>query len=203
MVRSILLFFLFSFSVCLVSCSVFKGGKKIDIRISGEFGDVIDIYKKKGPVGKPEKKTESKKPDASKDPKGYSKVNVDNIIRTAKSYLGTPYQYGGSSRSGMDCSGLIYISFKAENIDLPRSSAQQSEYGKPIDIQNLKPGDLIFFSENKGKGKVTHAGMVTEVKNSDNIKFIHSSTKLGVVEDNFNSKYWRPLFLKAMRPYND
>jgi cell wall-associated NlpC family hydrolase len=65
----------------------------------------------------------------------------------------------------------------------------------------LKPGDLVFFSKKKGRKKITHVGMVTSVQNRKEIRFIHSSTKLGVVENNLMSNYYQGIFVKARRPF--
>lgn len=124
---------------------------------------------------------------------------ADKIIKTAKSYIGTHYKYGGTSRNGMDCSGLVYTSFKSANIQLPRTSGEQSKTGKSVSIKALEPGDLVFFTDKKGHKKVTHVGIVTEVNGGKNIKFIHASTKLGVVENDLYAEYYISIFIKATR----
>ena len=126
---------------------------------------------------------------------------VETAISTARSYTGTPYRYGGTSKRGMDCSGLLCVSYQSAGLALPRTSAEQSKFGKPVKLDELKPGDLVFFSKKKGRKKITHVGMVTDIKKRDDIRFIHSSTKLGVVENNLMSNYYRGVFVKARRPF--
>jgi len=127
-------------------------------------------------------------------------TEVETVISTARTFLGTPYRYGGTTRSGMDCSGLLLNSFKAVNVSLPRSSAAQSKIGKEIKKMNdLEPGDLVFFATGKSKVTVTHVGLVTDVKSKDNIKFIHSSSSLGVVETNLYAEYYIKRFRGARR----
>ncbi len=137
----------------------------------------------------------SSKKRYSVDPK------IQTTISTARSYTGTPYRYGGTSKRGMDCSGLLCVSYKSAGLTLPRTSAEQSKFGKPIKINELKPGDLVFFSKKKGRRKITHVGMVTMVRKDKDVQFIHSSTKLGVVENNLLSDYYRGIFVKARRPF--
>lgn len=125
----------------------------------------------------------------------------DKVISAARSYMGTPYKWGGTSRSGMDCSGLLVSSFKSAGITLPRTSADQSRYGKKVSLYELQPGDLVFFSAKQGRGKITHVGLVTEVRGRKDVRFIHASTSLGVVENNLHSDYYRKIFIKAQRPF--
>ena len=123
------------------------------------------------------------------------------IIQTARSFTGTPYRWGGTTRSGMDCSGLLMTCFHEAGINLPRTSAEQSKVGQLVSIHELRPGDLVFFAtKSKHSKKVTHAGLVTEVRGKKNVQFIHASTKLGVVESNIFSDYYRRAFVKARRP---
>jgi cell wall-associated NlpC family hydrolase len=124
---------------------------------------------------------------------------VDKVISTARSYTGTPYKYGGTTRSGMDCSGLLLNSFKVIQFDLPRSSEAQSKVGKEIKLKDLEPGDLVFFATGKKKRKITHVGLVTERNNKDNVKFIHASSSLGVVETNIFAEYYLTRFRGARR----
>lgn len=124
---------------------------------------------------------------------------ADKVITTARTFVGTPYKYGGTTRSGMDCSGLLLNSFKAINMPLPRTSEAQSKAGKEVKMNELKPGDLVFFATGDKKKKITHVGLVTDVRKKDNVKFIHSSTSLGVVETNLHSDYYIKRFRTARR----
>ena len=127
-----------------------------------------------------------------------SKINT--VIKKARSYTGVPYKWGGTTRSGMDCSGLLLNSYKSIGLTIPRTSADQSEYGKKVGKKDLKPGDWVFFATGKKKRKITHVGMVTVVKGST-IKFIHASSSLGVVEANLMSKYYQKIYRGARRPF--
>lgn len=124
---------------------------------------------------------------------------VEQVISSARMYIGTPYKYGGTSRSGMDCSGLLLNSFKTVQISLPRSSEAQSKVGMEIKMKDLEPGDLVFFATGKKKRKITHVGLVTEINGKDQVKFIHASSSLGVVETNIFAEYYQKRFRGARR----
>lgn len=126
--------------------------------------------------------------------------NIQKVISSAKTYVGTPYRFGGLTRAGMDCSGLLVISFKEAGLDLPRTSKEQSKIGKGVAIYELKPGDLVFFAAGKRRREITHVGLVTEVRSKDDVQFIHASTKLGVMETNLMADYFKKIFIKARRP---
>lgn len=136
---------------------------------------------------------------------GHAKAKVSGstskVVQAARSYIGTPYRYGGTDRSGLDCSGLLCVSFQSAGVKIPRSSYEQAEMGSQVRLQEVAPGDLVFFSERKQGGKVSHAGLVTAVRGSDEVTFIHSSTSRGVVEDNLHAEYYRKIFVKAVRPF--
>lgn len=123
---------------------------------------------------------------------------VSQVIQSARSFTGTPYKYGGTTRAGLDCSALMIHSYRAIDMNLPRSASAQSKVGKEVKLEELKPGDLVFFATGKKKRQITHVGLVTEKKRSD-VRFIHASTSLGVVEDNISSSYYSKRFRRARR----
>ncbi len=139
--------------------------------------------------------------DAQGLKKKQKKVKIDGVVRSTKSYMGTPYKWGGTTRAGMDCSGLLYTSYKQNGITIPRTSAEQQNIGRKVSIKKLKKGDWVFFAAGKKKKKITHVGLVTRVVSNEKIMFIHASSSLGVVENNIFSNYYRKIFVKAMRPF--
>lgn len=122
---------------------------------------------------------------------------ADNIIQTATQNLGVRYRYGGTTKSGMDCSGLVMTSFQAHDISLPRTSFEMAEYGTKIRESETQKGDLIFFITNGGR-RINHVGIVTEA-NDDEIKFIHASTKLGVIISSTKEPYYKKNYVKVAR----
>ncbi|MBC5839855.1 LysM peptidoglycan-binding domain-containing protein [Flavobacterium sp. F-380] len=112
---------------------------------------------------------------------------LDQLVSTASENIGTRYRPGGTTKAGFDCSGLMCTTFGAFDIDLPRTSLEQSQYGTKINNDDAQKGDLIFFKTN-GRGQVNHVGMVVEVNDGD-IKFIHASNS-GVIISSIKEKYY-------------
>jgi cell wall-associated NlpC family hydrolase len=124
------------------------------------------------------------------------------IIKTAEGYVGTPHQIGGLSKKGIDCSGLTTVSYESVGVSLPRTASGQALMGKPVSINELQKGDLLFFNISSGS-KITHVGIVYEVKGKEDIEFIHASTSAGVRKDNLFSEYWIKYYKKARRILED
>ena len=95
---------------------------------------------------------------------------------------------------------MLINSFHTVDIQLPRMSKDQKKVGKKVKREKVKPGDLVFFATSKKKRKVTHVGLVTSVKKGK-VMFIHSSSSLGVVESDMNSKYYKKRFRGARRAF--
>ncbi len=127
-------------------------------------------------------------------------ATINLLISTARQYTGVPYKSGGTDKRGMDCSGLIFTTFKQVGVDLPRISYQQANIGTNVTLAQVRPGDLVFFATNKSNKSINHSGMITEVKSDNEVFFIHASTSKGIREDNLFTDYWRKCFVKAKRP---
>lgn len=113
---------------------------------------------------------------------------IDQLVSTATENIGVRYRTGGTSKDGFDCSGLMYSTFGAFDIQLPRTSFEQSQYGFKVDNEDAQKGDLIFFKTN-GRRQINHVGMVVEVADGD-IKFIHASVGGGVIISSIKEKYY-------------
>ncbi len=118
---------------------------------------------------------------------------IDDILSEAESYLGTPYRYGGTTRSGIDCSAFVLSVFGAvAGLNLPRVAASQAQEGERIEKEELQKGDLVFFSH--GRGRISHVGIVEEVNADGEVRFIHAATSRGVMVSSLNDSYWGPKY---------
>jgi cell wall-associated NlpC family hydrolase len=115
------------------------------------------------------------------------------LIDTALSFLGTPYRNGGSDPNGFDCSGFTQWVFAQHGLPLPREVEEQFKAGRKITLDDLKPGDLVFF-HTVSRG-ASHVGIFVAGD-----QFIHAPSSKGVVRvESINSSYWSTRFLGARR----
>ncbi|MDR0486963.1 MAG: C40 family peptidase [Treponema sp.] len=121
------------------------------------------------------------------------------VINAAGKYEKTPYRYGGVSRSGLDCSGLIYLSFKdALGVSLPRTTVDLYAWTEKIPYNMAEPGDLLFFKTDN-TGKISHVALYV----GDN-RFIHSASggpRTGVIYSSLEENYWNRTFAGAGRAF--
>jgi cell wall-associated NlpC family hydrolase len=120
------------------------------------------------------------------------------IIRTAEKYLGTPHCMGGTTKKCMDCSGLTYVSFAKNKIDIPRRSQDQARYGQIITVKtDLKRGDLVFFTKSYNTSDyITHVGIYLGGN-----RFIHASTSKGVIKTDIYNPWWSERFVFGTRVF--
>ena len=117
------------------------------------------------------------------------------VLAAAEQYHGTPYRYGGIDYRGLDCSGLIYLSFRdALGIEIPRTTAGLHAWAEPIPEADLMPGDLVFFNTT---GPLSHVGLY-----AGGDTFIHAASsgqKTGVIYSRLGETYWKRAFAGAGR----
>lgn len=115
------------------------------------------------------------------------------IVRTAKQYIGVPYQWGGESPdTGFDCSGLTMVVYQLNGLDLPRSSRQQWKAGRPVKRSQIDRGDLVFFATSGGN-RVSHVGIYT-----GNGKFLHAPRRGQKIKiASLSNPYYKARYLGA------
>lgn len=120
-------------------------------------------------------------------------IKKAKVALTAKSYNGVPYQWGGTSPSGFDCSGFTHYVFLKNNIIIPRVSADQYNAGVWVDRSQLQIGDLVFFTTYKAGP--SHVGIYI-----GNNKFIHASSGAGKITiSDMNNTYYKQRYIGAKR----
>lgn len=102
------------------------------------------------------KKSDAKKYNSIKD---IPQPTGEDIVQTAKQFLGLPYLWAGTSGFGFDCSGFTLTVFQLHGISIPRDSGPQSQSGVPVAKEELQKGDLLFFAYDEGKGRVHHVAI--------------------------------------------
>jgi hypothetical protein len=123
--------------------------------------------------------------------------NPDNtrsqIVVIAEEYLGTPYRYGGASKSGVDCSGLLYAVYnEAISVVLPRTAAAMYSYGIEIEREDLRAGDAVFFNTTGG---ISHVGLYIGGN-----RIIHAASagpKTGVITSSLSERYYQSRIVGA------
>jgi len=115
-------------------------------------------YKKFNPKYKSIKFKKKKKKCSIKDYFSFS----ERVIKTAKTFLGVKYRYGGNSRNGIDCSAFVKKVYSKHGKKLPRTSREQYRIGRKIKKSCAKKGDLIFFSDSSNR--VGHVGIIIDPK---------------------------------------
>lgn len=110
------------------------------------------------------------------------------------SWAGVPYVLGGNSRDGADCSGFVQTTFLERfNIELPRMTVDQVKEGEFVDKEDIQTGDLVFFKTGRGPNGY-HVGIYVKED-----KFLHASTKGGVIYSSLESPFWKRTYWQARR----
>lgn len=163
------------------------------------IGDKLTIRTSKNIAEKVSRKDLAKKEVNEEENISYnnSKDFIDKLISKASENIGVPYLSGGTTKDGFDCSGLMCSTFGIFDIELPRTSLEQSKYGEKISLDEAQKGDLIFFKTN-GRRRINHVGMIVEVT-EDDIKFIHASSSSGVIISSVKEKYYSKRFTQINR----
>jgi cell wall-associated NlpC family hydrolase len=110
------------------------------------------------------------------------------VVNESYRWLGVPYRYAGNTTRGVDCSGLVGAIFKKFRLTLPRRASELFHKGRGVSRGDLQPADLVFFSNTAGPG-ISHVGIYVGED-----RFVHSSTRAGVVisslEDSYYSRHY-------------
>ena len=113
------------------------------------------------------------------------------VVKTATAQIGDGYAWGGSGPAAFDCSGLTAFAYARAGVQLPHNSQGQLAAGRPVDRDDIRPGDLVFFST-AGPG-ASHVGIATGSTT------VVSATNSGVMEHSTTDAYWGGHYVGARR----
>jgi lipoprotein Spr len=137
------------------------------------------------------------KEDGIEESVNTQKYDVEKVINYANTFMHTPHKMGGTTKKGIDCSGLVMVTHARYGIILPHSSEEQARYGRLVaDMKDLQPGDVVFFYGTYNTSHfITHSGIY--LGDDD---FIHTSASRGVIVSKINDPYyWKDKFLFGTR----
>lgn len=123
---------------------------------------------------------------------------IDSIIAYGKIFVGKPYRYKTPSGAVFDCSGFLAYIFQAKNYQIPHNSGEMFNLSKPIELSEVKKGDLLFFKGwNLENPRIGHVSLVVDVTEHGPV-MMHSSRR-GVIVEEYTLAYYKKRFLKAGR----
>lgn len=141
------------------------------------------------------------KNSAIKQPENNTKINAPTaelayvrvqLLSQYQDWRGIPHKWGGMSKRGIDCSGLVKLTFEQQfSLSLPRTIAAQVKIGRSIKRRQLRTGDLVFF---KTGINVRHVGIMV-----DESQFFHASTSRGVMISRLDNPYWNRHYWQSRR----
>ncbi|WP_350286245.1 C40 family peptidase [uncultured Croceitalea sp.] len=169
----------------------------LTILLSGCFAKKKTTYSKNRTITVASSE-EAVKIEKKREPKTDENPIAEEVIESALKFTGVRYRFGGTTKKGMDCSGLVYVALKENDIPFPRISHQMANEGKKVRVSEVQKGDLLFFKTHKRGKNINHVGLIVEV-DGDEIKFIHSTTSRGVIVSSLREGYWNSAFVKATR----
>jgi cell wall-associated NlpC family hydrolase len=141
----------------------------------------------------PEERRSPNKAEEQSARKDKSKIDKAKMGRIIESFLGVPYQYGGDTKSGMDCSGLVRQVYRQyAGFNLPGSTKKLYQLVKKVDQDDLAYGDLVFFSD--GWFSVSHVGIYVGQG-----QFVHSAKSSGVIVSSLDENYYKRRYRGARR----
>jgi peptidoglycan DL-endopeptidase CwlO len=129
-------------------------------------------------------------PRVSRD--GSARSIISRILVSARQYIGVPYVWGGVDPDGFDCSGYVQYVFRLSGIDLPRTADVQYDVGRPVSYDQLRPGDMVFFSTYEPGP--SHNGIYL-----GDGRFINASSSQGVAIASLSNAYWSARYIGARR----
>lgn len=116
----------------------------------------------------------------------------DKLVAQHADWRGVPHRWGGRSKSGVDCSALVQLTYQQHfSLQLPRTTQEQSSVGTAVSKQQLQAGDLVFFKTGRNQ---RHVGMMLDGK-----RFLHASYSKGVIISELSNPYWRKNYWRARR----
>lgn len=123
-----------------------------------------------------------------------TEIRNEELYRFINEWYGVPYKYAGKDKKGIDCSGFSSMLYNTVyHKKLSPSSKTQAEEAKKVSSSDLQEGDLVFFDINAGR--ISHVGVYLQ-----NNKFVHASTKRGVIINDLNEPYYKKYFVRSGRP---
>ncbi|MFT4603952.1 MAG: cell wall-associated NlpC family hydrolase [Rhodothermales bacterium] len=133
-------------------------------------------------------------PRTAEPVRGAEALLLENLRSEIGTWMGTPYEWGGDDRNGVDCSAFVQNVYEdVLGVGIARTTGQQQSEGSAVSRSALEPGDLIFFHTPK---RTDHVGIY--LGEGD---FAHASSSRGVMISNLTEDYWKAAYTQARRPH--